>query len=175
MGGLFYGKNCDHGGAFYASQARSPGKATVRSFTRRGDSRPPGSSIARAPENGDKGRVPRFPYSHGVSQRALQQQGHRAEGTRFRLDRGAGISVARGSRLILGISTRHAGPPCTLLMRSGARLTVHGNAEIFRGTSVLIGDNAHLEMGDKSYINFNSTVTCFDHISVPSSSATRYG
>jgi acetyltransferase-like isoleucine patch superfamily enzyme len=89
-------------------------------------------------------------------------------GTRFRLDRGARISVARGSRLILGISTRHAGTPCTLRMRSGARLTVHGNAEIFRGTSVLIGDNAHLEMGDKSYINFNSTVTCFDHISVGS-------
>lgn len=89
-------------------------------------------------------------------------------GTRFRLDRGARISVARGSRLILGISTRHAGTPCTLRMRSNARLTVHGNAEIFRGTSVLIDDNAHLEIGDKSYINFNSTVTCFEHISVGS-------
>jgi acetyltransferase-like isoleucine patch superfamily enzyme len=92
-------------------------------------------------------------------------------GTRFRLDRGATISVARGSRLILGISTRHAGTPCTLRMRSGARLTVHGDAEIFRGTTVLIGDNAHLELGDKSYINFNSTVTCFEHISVGSGCA----
>ncbi len=92
-------------------------------------------------------------------------------GTRFRLDRGAAISVARGSRLILGISTRHAGAPCTLRMRSGARLTVHGNAEIFRGTTVLIGDNAHLEIADKSYINFNSTVTCFEHISVGSGCA----
>jgi acetyltransferase-like isoleucine patch superfamily enzyme len=92
-------------------------------------------------------------------------------GTRFRLDRGATISVARGSRLILGISTRHAGTPCTLRMRSGARLTVHGNAEIFRGTTVLIGDNAHLELGGKSYINFNSTVTCFEHISVGSGCA----
>jgi acetyltransferase-like isoleucine patch superfamily enzyme len=92
-------------------------------------------------------------------------------GTRFRLDRGAVISVARGSRLILGISTRHAGTPCTLRMRSNARLTAHGNAEIFRGTSVLIGDNAHLEIGDRSYINFNSTVTCLEHISVGSGCA----
>jgi acetyltransferase-like isoleucine patch superfamily enzyme len=92
-------------------------------------------------------------------------------GTRFRLDRGATISVARGSRLILGISTRHAGTPGTLRMRSNARLTVHGNAEIFRGTTVLIGDNAHLEIGDKSYINFNSTVTCFEHVSVGSGCA----
>jgi acetyltransferase-like isoleucine patch superfamily enzyme len=92
-------------------------------------------------------------------------------GTRFRLDQGAAISVARGSRLILGISTRHAGTPCTLRMRSNARLTVRGNAEIFRGTTVLIGDNAHLEIGDNSYINFSSTVTCFEHISIGSGCA----
>ena len=75
------------------------------------------------------------------------------------LARGAKISVARGSRLILGLNTTHAaGPPCSLRLRPNARLTVHGNAEIFRGTSVLVSDNAHLEMGRKSYINFDSTV-----------------
>ena len=47
----------------------------------------------------------------------------------------------------------------------------HGNAEIFRGTSVLVSDNAHLEMGRKSYINFDSTVICFDHITIGSDCA----
>jgi acetyltransferase-like isoleucine patch superfamily enzyme len=93
-------------------------------------------------------------------------------GTRLRLARGAKISVARGSRLILGLNTTHAvGPPCSLRLRSNARLTVHGNAEIFRGTSVLVSDNAHLEMGRKSYINFDSTVICFDHITIGSDCA----
>jgi len=93
-------------------------------------------------------------------------------GTRLRLARGAKISVARGSRLILGLNTTHAaGPPCSLRLRPNARLTVHGNAEIFRGTSVLVSDNAHLEMGRKSYINFDSTVVCFDHITIGSDCA----
>ena len=93
-------------------------------------------------------------------------------GTRLHLARGAKISVARGSRLILGLNTTHAaGPPCSLRLRPNARLTVHGNAEIFRGTSVLVSDNAHLEMGRKSYINFDSTVICFDHITIGSDCA----
>ena len=86
---------------------------------------------------------------------------------RLRLARGAKISVAPGSRLTLGLNISHAtGLPCSLRLRSNARLTVHGNAEIFDGTLVLVSDNAHLEIGHKSYINFNSTVVCFDHIAI---------
>lgn len=86
---------------------------------------------------------------------------------RLRLARGAKISVAPGSRLTLGLNISHAtGLPCSLRLRSNALLTVHGNAEIFHGTAILVSDNAHLEMGDQSYINFNSTVVCFDHIAI---------
>jgi len=91
---------------------------------------------------------------------------------RIRLARGAKISVAPGSRLMLGLNMNHAtGVPCSLRLRSNARLTVHGNAEIFHGTLVLVSDNAHLEMGHNSYINFNSTVICYDHIIIGSDCA----
>lgn len=91
---------------------------------------------------------------------------------RFRLASGAKISVAPGSRLMLGLNMdRATGLPCLLRLRSNARLTVHGNAEIFHGTLVLVSDNAHLEMGHKSYINFNSTVICYDHIIIGSNCA----
>lgn len=92
-------------------------------------------------------------------------------GTRIRLARGAKISVCRGSRLILGLDTSHAGPPCSVRFWRNARLTVHGDAQIFRGTSVLISENAHLEIGHKTYINSNSAVTCFDHITIGSDCA----
>jgi tetrahydrodipicolinate N-acetyltransferase len=36
---------------------------------------------------------------------------------------------------------------------------------------VLVSDNAHFEIGDKSYININSTVTCLDHIAIGSGCA----
>ena len=91
---------------------------------------------------------------------------------RFRLASGAKISVAPGSRLMLGVNTNHAtGLPCSLRLRSNARLTVHGNAEILHGTLVLVSENAHLEIGHKSYINFNSTVICYDHIIIGSNCA----
>jgi acetyltransferase-like isoleucine patch superfamily enzyme len=93
-------------------------------------------------------------------------------GTRLRLARGAKISVSGGSRLILGLNISHAtGMRCSLRLLPHARLTVHGNAEICCGANVLVCDNAHLELGRKSYINFNSTVVCFDHIVIGSDCA----
>ena len=92
-------------------------------------------------------------------------------GTRVRLARGARISVSRGSRLILGLNTSHAGPACSVRFWPNARLTVHGDAQIFRGTSVLISDNAHLVIGHKTFLNSNSAVTCFDLITIGSDCA----
>lgn len=84
-------------------------------------------------------------------------------GTRLKLGRGARIRVAPGSRLILG-NSHVVATPCSLNIRRNACLTAHGNASIFRGTRIVIDDGAHLEIGDQSYINYNSTVTCFVHI-----------
>lgn len=88
-------------------------------------------------------------------------------GSRLQLGKGAQITVARGSRLLIG--TRHVGPsPVSLWIRSNASLIVHGSAELVRGTRVLIDDGARLEIGDGSYINYDSTVTCLEHIKIGS-------
>jgi acetyltransferase-like isoleucine patch superfamily enzyme len=63
------------------------------------------------------------------------------------------------------------GSPCSLRLRSNARLTVHGNSEICHGTLVLVSDNAYLEIGNESYINFNLTVICYDHVIIGSNCA----
>ena len=86
-------------------------------------------------------------------------------GTRIRLGRGAQITVARGSRLVLG-SPHFTGRPCSVHLRAGARLTASGSAAIMRGTKILVSTGGHLELGQNSYINFNATVTCFEHISI---------
>jgi acetyltransferase-like isoleucine patch superfamily enzyme len=49
-------------------------------------------------------------------------------------------------------------------LRRNARLSVQGAAEITGGVRVLVGDGAHLEIGPESYINYDSTVSCFMHI-----------
>lgn len=84
-------------------------------------------------------------------------------GTRLKLSKGSRITIPRGSRLLVG--TRHVGPaPASVCLMQNARLTVHGSAELIRGTRVLIGEGAHLEIGDGSYLNYDSTITCFEHI-----------
>ncbi len=86
-------------------------------------------------------------------------------GTRLKLSRGSQIHIARGSRLVLG--TRHvAATPCSVHLRRNARLSVRGTVEIVRGTRILISDGAHLEIGPETYINYDSTLSCFDHITI---------
>jgi acetyltransferase-like isoleucine patch superfamily enzyme len=83
-------------------------------------------------------------------------------GTRLKLGPGARINIAPGARLLLG--TREAGPsPCSVYLRRNARLSIHGTAKIAGGTRVLIGEGAHLEIGPESYINYDSSVSCFMH------------
>jgi acetyltransferase-like isoleucine patch superfamily enzyme len=86
-------------------------------------------------------------------------------GTRLKMGPGARFCVDRGGRLVVG--TRHiAGVPCSVTMGPDARLSVHGRAEIVRGTRVQIGERAHLELGHGCYVGFNSTLTCWQHISI---------
>jgi tetrahydrodipicolinate N-acetyltransferase len=86
-------------------------------------------------------------------------------GTRMKMGRGSRIIVAPGSRLLVG--ARHVGPsPASMWLRRNARLTAHGSAEITRGTRVLIAEDAHLEIGADTYINYDSTITCFEHIKI---------
>jgi acetyltransferase-like isoleucine patch superfamily enzyme len=91
-------------------------------------------------------------------------------GTRIKLSRGSQIHIARGSRLVLG--TRHvAATPCSLYLRRNAQLSVRGAVEIVRGTRILIWDNAQLEIGPESYVNYDAVLSCFDHITIGSKCA----
>jgi acetyltransferase-like isoleucine patch superfamily enzyme len=86
-------------------------------------------------------------------------------GTRLKVRPGAQIEVAPGSRLMVG--TRHIGATdCSVRLGRRARLAVHGTAEVVRGTRILLGSDAHLEIGQNSYINYDSTVSCFEHITI---------
>jgi acetyltransferase-like isoleucine patch superfamily enzyme len=93
-------------------------------------------------------------------------------GTRLRLERGARIQVPRGCRLLIGKS-HVAGGPASLHMMRNARLTVHGQgrATIGRGARILVMKGAHLEIGGETTINYNTTITCFKHISIAQSCA----
>jgi acetyltransferase-like isoleucine patch superfamily enzyme len=91
-------------------------------------------------------------------------------GTRLRLDRGARIDVAPGGRLYLGQS-HHVGAPLSLRIHANGRLTVKGTVRIFCGTQVVIAESAHLEIGDQTYINRSTWLTCWEHISIGARSA----
>ena len=94
-------------------------------------------------------------------------------GTRLQLARGARIKVARGSRLVLG--SKHAvATACSLIMRRNSQWTLHGNVTIYRGARILIDENAHLEIGDQTYINYDSAVTCFERITIGANCAVSW-
>jgi len=88
-------------------------------------------------------------------------------GTRLRLDRGARIIVPPGCRLVIG--KNHAGgAPASLDLRRNARLTIRGSGPVSmaRGTRVVVLTDARLEIGALTVINFNASITCFQHVSI---------
>jgi acetyltransferase-like isoleucine patch superfamily enzyme len=82
-----------------------------------------------------------------------------------RIERGARIEFDPGSRLIIG-TQRFAPAPCLVMLKRNSRFSIRGEVELMRGTRILVSPGAHFEMGDHSFINCNSTVTCFEHISI---------
>jgi tetrahydrodipicolinate N-succinyltransferase len=55
-------------------------------------------------------------------------------------------------------------------MRRNARFTIHGHGRVAfaHGARILILDGAHLEIGHETGINFSTTITCVEHISIGS-------
>lgn len=86
-------------------------------------------------------------------------------GSRVQVAPGGRLDIPRGSRLTVG--TNHiARTACSVEVRRGARLSVRGSAALVRGTRVVVGQGAHLEIGPDTYINFNSAVSCFEHLKI---------
>ena len=88
----------------------------------------------------------------------------------MRIERGARIEFDPGSRLSIG-EDRLSPVPCRVLLRGNSRLSVRGKVVLMRGTKVVVTRGAHFEIGDQSYIHWNSTVTCFEHIAIRSDGA----
>jgi tetrahydrodipicolinate N-acetyltransferase len=86
-------------------------------------------------------------------------------GSRVRIERGARIEFEPGSRLLIG-QDRLAPAPCWVILRRTARWSVRGRVELMSGTKVVVSEGAHFEMGDRSYIHCNSTVTCFERVAI---------
>jgi tetrahydrodipicolinate N-acetyltransferase len=86
-------------------------------------------------------------------------------GTRLLLQPGARIEVAPGGRLYLG-RNRFAATPLTIRIDRNGRLTIGGVVQISRGARILIGENALLELENEVYMNYDASITCWDHISI---------
>jgi acetyltransferase-like isoleucine patch superfamily enzyme len=86
-------------------------------------------------------------------------------GTRIRLERGAQIDLAPGARLMLGRG-HYIGKPLALRIATNGRLTIRGTVTISCGTKVVVGENAHLEIGDQTFVHYDAAITCWDHIAI---------
>lgn len=91
-------------------------------------------------------------------------------GTRLSLLRGARIELDRGAQLLLG-TERAGASPSSLCLRRNARFTVHGTVAITRGTRIVVDEGAHLEIGADTYIHHDSTVTCWERVTIGSGCA----
>ena len=91
-------------------------------------------------------------------------------GTRLRVSRGSRIRFAPGSQLVLGLH-QMAPSPTSVLLEPGALLSIRGTVQLTRGTRVVIGRGAQLEIGPDTFVNPNSTISCIDHVTIGSGCA----
>ena len=87
-------------------------------------------------------------------------------GTRIRLERGAGIKLDPKASLFLGTSP--LGTPLSLTIRRGGRLSIHGQVKFSSASRLLVGKNAHLEIGDQTFFHHNNVIECWDYIAIGS-------
>lgn len=87
-------------------------------------------------------------------------------GTRLRLERGARIRVVPGGRLVLG---RHlSGTRCSVQISHKGRLNIGGRVSVSRGTRIWVGGGATVEIGDGTFIHLDSSVMCWERVTIGS-------
>jgi acetyltransferase-like isoleucine patch superfamily enzyme len=90
-----------------------------------------------------------------------------ARGTRLRLRSGSRIVIGRGCFLFVGFVHRTP-TPASLHLGKNAVLVVKGTVQLNRGTRTFVHDGAVLEIGNRTYVNDCSTITCFDSLTIGS-------
>jgi acetyltransferase-like isoleucine patch superfamily enzyme len=86
-------------------------------------------------------------------------------GARIQLEKGARIELAPGARLNLG-RAHHVGKPLSLRMGPNGCLAIRGTVTVSCGTRIVIAENARLEIGDQTFIHYDSAITCWEHIAI---------
>lgn len=84
--------------------------------------------------------------------------------THIAVARGAVVRLRRGARLVVGIDP--PGRPATVEVGPGARVEFGGSAALLGGTHVHVLDGAVLTVGDGTYLNADSRVTCARSIEI---------
>jgi acetyltransferase-like isoleucine patch superfamily enzyme len=86
-------------------------------------------------------------------------------GTRLRLGKGARVKFAPGARLVLG-AYRMTGSPTSVLLETGAVLSIEGVVTLARGARLVVGRDALLELGPDTFLNTHAAISCLEHIRV---------
>ena len=80
-------------------------------------------------------------------------------GSRLRIARSAGIRLAPGAVLLVGLE-----PPsragAVVALRPRSRMRVEGLVRLLRGTVVRLNWDAELSIGDRSYLNAGASIDC---------------
>ena len=93
-----------------------------------------------------------------------------SRGTRLKIGPGSRLLIPESSFLFLGFA--HFTPaPCAVHLGRGATLSVRGTVQILRDSRVFVHDGARLQIGNLSFVNDCSTVTCFQRVTIGSGCA----
>ena len=85
-------------------------------------------------------------------------------GTRIRLERGANRARPRRSPYV-GSWPLYRKAACA--SDSDARLLDNpGHGHHLLRNEVVVGENAHLEIGDQTFVHYDAAITCWDHIAI---------
>ncbi len=94
---------------------------------------------------------------------------------KFLIDGKTNLLMEKNSKIVnngvflLGVKPRQFYPstsPCTLLMKKNSQLIVNGSLNTGKGVSISILEDASLELGQRVYINSDSTIVCSNSIKI---------
>lgn len=66
---------------------------------------------------------------------------------------------------MIGVPRMGAGR-CFLRLAPRSRFSIQGVVELMSGTRIVVNEEAHLEIGDGTYLHCGATVSCFEHIAI---------
>lgn len=93
---------------------------------------------------------------------------------KIKIRKGGGINLTANSKLFIGV---YFSLPQKIILDiySGGELNINGSVNLCTGSKILIGENAVLNIGDKTYINEHSRIQCRKKIDIGKCTAISWG